>query len=165
MPLRSYTVLLWHNRLYDYSTELQILCRAWVRKLEIAKNSWIWEHNWLREGKGRSEINKLERLPKIATLCFILVGCLFEMTILNYVSYTTSLKFHICAIQLIEIVKSCEQKSSTLVSCSVLIGLNILVQWAALLLCVQDVPVQILALRMTILIFLRPSRQMPNSFP
>lgn len=70
------------NRSYDYSTELQILCTAWVGKLEIAKNSWIWEHNWLREGKGRSVINKLECLSKISTLCFKLDGCLFEMTIL-----------------------------------------------------------------------------------
>lgn len=33
-------------------------------------------------GEGSSAINKLECSPKIATLCFKLVGCLSEMTIL-----------------------------------------------------------------------------------
>jgi hypothetical protein len=47
-----------------------------------SQNSWIWVQNRLGEGKGRCKINKLEHLPKIATLGFNLVGCLFEMVIL-----------------------------------------------------------------------------------
>ena len=46
-----------------------------------------------------------------------------------------------------------------------LIGLNILVQWAALLLSVQDVPAKILALRMTTLIFLSPTMHVPKYYP
>jgi len=53
----------------------------------------------------------------------------------------------------------------TLVWCSVLIGLNILVQWAALLPSDQDVRVQILALKITTWFSWVPLCKCQNTIP